>query len=222
MLDYIKNQYGSVYNVRTVSKIGYKGAIQRAGQALGMNASEIDKISSSISSIDEIKDDKLRHLTSKFEGLVEKFGVHAAAVIIFPSDPCDWTAIEKQGDTFLVACADYHEIEEQGLLKLDLLGLGTLDVIGDTLQMIPDKIDINNLPENDAKTFDMLCRGDTLGCFQIESQGMTDLVKKIQPRCFNDLVPLVALYRPGPLSSGMVDTFIERRRIALENNPFAK
>ena len=108
-------------------------------------------------------------------------------------------------------------IEEIGLIKFDFLGLKTLTLMADAEVMIRckpgfEEFDVNAIPLDDKTTYDMLCRGDTEGVFQVESSGMTDLVIKLQPRSFKEVIPLVALYRPGPLQSGMVDDYVDRKR----------
>lgn len=110
---------------------------------------------------------------------------------------------------------DKDKIESLGLLKMDLLGLRTLTVIGDAIKFIyettGDKLDIDKIPLDDEATCSMLRKGDTQGVFQLESGGMTKLVMDLGPESFEDLIPLVALYRPGPLGTGMVEDFIAGR-----------
>ena len=107
------------------------------------------------------------------------------------------------------------DIEAMGLLKMDFLGLRTLTVIHNALKLIADnqgiRLDIENIPLDDAETYRLLSEARTNGVFQLEGRGLRELLRKLQPHVFEDLVALVALYRPGPLGSGMVDDFIERR-----------
>jgi len=116
----------------------------------------------------------------------------------------------------LVTAFDKDLVEELGLLKMDFLGLRTLTVIADTIKNIEEargeKIDVHDIPAVDEETARMLCEGKTGAVFQMESAGMTQLVKDLAPEGFEDLIPTVALYRPGPLGSGMVQDFIEGRR----------
>ena len=148
---------------------------------------------------------KLKWLAGKFIGLIQNFSVHASAVMVFPKEIENWCAIEVQDGTPVVN-TDFHLLEDHcGLLKLDILGIKTLDVIQGTLDMLKKedpsfKLDVNNLPTSDSTTLKMLQRGFTCGCFQLESGGMTNLVMNLQPSTFEDLIPLVALYRPGTLS----------------------
>lgn len=207
VINIIRNKYHHVYHVRTINSVGMKAALQRAGQALKRPPKEIDQTSKLIVTLDDIEDQELQGLSKKFLTKIPNFGVHASAIVIFPDDPSNWCSIEKQGDEF-VAAYDFHHLEELGILKLDILGLKTLDVITETIA--GEKIDIYNLPE-DPGVFDMLCAGKTEGVFQIESNMMKGLIKRIRPRTINDLNIIVALGRPGPLDSGLADLYIDRR-----------
>lgn len=165
---------------------------------------------------------RLIDLSMSVEGLPNNRGTHAAGVIIAPDDLTNYVPLQLEvgqnefsaGQTF-VTQYDKNKVEGLGLLKMDFLGLRTLTAIYDALKMIRRTtgkvIDIDNIPWNDKKTADMLCKGDTFGVFQLESEGMTKLVKDLGPEGFEDLVPLVALYRPGPLGSGMATDFIAGR-----------
>lgn len=220
VIDYIRSKYGTVYQVRTFGLMAEKGALKRAGQALHIEPSLVNELSKKIhNGLDDIKDQhKLVALAKNFMGVLQNNSVHASAVVVFPEDPCHFCAIEKQGDNY-VAAYDFHDLEALGVLKQDVLGLKTCDVIQktcDTVGISYTKID--ELPDVDEKTFEMLRKGETTGCFQIEGYGMTKLVKDIQPKSFNDMIPIVALYRPGVIGAGMLDVFVERRKIALENN----
>lgn len=134
--------------------------------------------------------------------------------MLFPSDANEWCAIEKQGEDYVTAY-EYHDLEAQGLLKEDVLGIKTLDALDDTVRLVKElegvDIDLDNLPDTDDKTFEMLRKGDVKGCFQIESGGMIKLLLDMKPQNIFDLVPLVALYRPSTIQSGMLDSFVNRR-----------
>ena len=160
----------------------------------------------------EIK--KLLDMGSKLQGLPRQIGTHAAGVVISQYALKDILPVDSLADG-LHTCFDKDEVEKLGLLKMDLLGLKNLYIIEDAEKLITDKyhivIDFKNIPLDDKKTMEMLQKGDTFGVFQLESDGITDLVKKLEPHEYKDLIPLVALYRPGPLGSGMVEDFIECR-----------
>ncbi len=149
------------------------------------------------------------------EGLKNATGMHAAGVII-SYKPLDEIVPVQYGKDGIVVTQYHREIlEKMKLLKMDFLGLRNLTMISKTVKLVKKcqgiDIDINHIPLDDKPTFDMLIRGETVGVFQLESQGMTNLVKKLQPDVFEDLGALVALFRPGPLGSGMVDDFVERK-----------
>ena len=149
------------------------------------------------------------------EGLKNATGMHAAGVII-SYKPLDEIVPVQHGKDGVVVTQYHREIlEKMKLLKMDFLGLRNLTMISKTAKLIKKcqdiDLDINHIPLDDKPTYDMLIRGETVGVFQLESQGMTNLVKKLQPDVFEDLGALVALFRPGPLGSGMVDVFVDRK-----------
>ncbi len=149
------------------------------------------------------------------EGLKNATGMHAAGVII-SYKPLDEIVPVQHGKDGVVVTQYHREIlEKMKLLKMDFLGLRNLTMISKTVKLIKKcqdiDLDINHISLDDKPTYDMLIRGETVGVFQLESQGMTNLVKKLQPDVFEDLGALVALFRPGPLGSGMVDVFVDRK-----------
>ena len=149
------------------------------------------------------------------EGLKNATGMHAAGVII-SYKPLDEIVPVQYGKDGVVVTQYHREIlEKMKLLKMDFLGLRNLTMISKTVKLIKKcqdiDLDINHIPLDDKPTYQMLIRGETVGVFQLESQGMTNLVKKLQPDVFEDLGALVALFRPGPLGSGMVDVFVDRK-----------
>lgn len=215
VIQYIKEKYGEVYQIRTINVIQDKSAVQRAGQALGIAPAEYTRVSKAIVNVEDMpaktKEQKeWKALALKFKGHIISYGCHASAVLVSPKDVCNWTAVEKQGDN-MVVCHDFHQLEAQGLLKLDILGLETLDVIEQTKHRAGLNFDIANIPTDDKATAEMLRNGNTAGCFQIESNVMTSIILRMNVRTVEDLVAVVALGRPGPLDSGMVETFLRRR-----------
>ena len=227
VIDYLREKYGYVYNVRTFNYISASSGLQRAGQALRLPPSDVLALSKGCSDlgclpakyhskgISNEQYDQLIFLATKFQGLLQNYGKHASAVMVFPDEVERWAAIEVQDGTPVVNY-DFHLLEGHcGLLKLDILGIATLDVVDGCIQLIKDRYgsfpyDINNLPWDDSNTFKMLGMGFTTGCFQLESGGMTNLVMQLQPERYEDLIPLVALYRPGTLKAGMTDQFVRR------------
>ena len=224
VIDYLKEKYGYVYQVRTFISMAAKAALMRAGMCLGYEPNKVRELSKMISDDKSIKDERdkfnsititkenkqLIELAKAFVGIVANTSVHASAVLVFPKNPTNFCAIEKQGDTY-VAAYDYHELEDLGLAKIDVLGLKNLDIIQDTLQQLSEKdisINLDEIPMNDSKTYDLLCDCKTNGVFQIESNMMKQLLKGIQPREFKDLYALVAIGRPAVLSLGLHNEYI--------------
>jgi DNA polymerase III subunit alpha len=158
----------------------------------------------------------LLDLASELEGLVRNVGKHAGGVVIGPTPLVDYTPVLfEPGATQGVTQLDKDAVEAIGLVKFDFLGLRTLTILDWTLQSVArltgTKLDLNRLPLDDPKTFSLLHSCQTSAVFQLESQGMKSLVRKLKPDCFDDVVALVALFRPGPLQSGMVDDFVDRK-----------
>ncbi len=159
-------------------------------------------------------------LARALEGLARNAGKHAGGVVIAPSQLTDFTPLYcEQGGDAVVSQFDKDDVEAVGLVKFDFLGLRTLTIIDWALKTINHQraeagqppVDINNLPLVDARTFTLLKSAATTAVFQLESSGMKDLIRRLQPDTFEDIVALVALFRPGPLQSGMVDDFIARK-----------
>lgn len=212
VIDYIRSKYGEVYHVRTMNYMQEKAAIKRAGQALGLAPAYVNKISTNFQNWEGVKDEKLKDVARHFLGRLQSYGMHASAVMVFPRDPSEWCSIEKQGEDYVCA-TDYHDLEAQGCLKLDLLGLTQLSIVHTMADMM--HADVHELwdyiPEHDDKTCALLNAGLTEGCFQIESAAMKGFIKAISIHGAEDLVPVMALCRPGPLDSGMARDYIDRR-----------
>ncbi len=168
---------------------------------------------------EEVK--SLMDLAISLEGLSRNTGKHAGGVLISPTDLTDFTAIccEENGEG-VVSQFDKNDVEDIGLVKFDFLGLRNLTIIDWALQTINRQqaakglppVDINRIPLDDKASFDLLKAQKTTAVFQLESRGMKDLIRRLQPDVFEDVVALVALFRPGPLQSGMVDDFINRKK----------
>ena len=164
---------------------------------------------------EEVKN--LIDMALSLEGTARNAGKHAGGVVISPTKLTDFTPLYcEQGGGNLVTQFDKDDVEAVGLVKFDFLGLRTLTIIDWALQIINKKqtqlglplVDINTIPRNDPPTYELLKKGLTTAVFQLESRGMKELIKKLKPDCFDDIIALVALYRPGPLESGMVDDYI--------------
>lgn len=159
-------------------------------------------------------------LALQLEGLTRNVGKHAGGVVIAPKKLTDYTPLYcEQNGAGLVSQYDKDDVESVGLVKFDFLGLKTLTVIdwamNNVRAMLPaeeaEKIDITLLPLDDKPSYDLLKRCETTAVFQLESRGMKELIKRLQPDNFEDIIALVALFRPGPLQSGMVDDFVNRK-----------
>ena len=237
VLDYVVRRYGQerVSQIITFGTLQARAAVRDVGKALGMSYTSVDEVAKMIprelgitldkalkSSNDfkrayesrpEVK--KLVDLARSVEGLPRNAGTHAAGVIIAPRDLRDYVPLQQGSDRGVITQYDKNKVEELGLLKMDFLGLRTLTVIGDCIQFIKETtgeiVDIDNIPLHDKETCEMLCRGETACVFQLESAGITKLVMDLAPESFEDLIPLVALYRPGPLGTGMAEDFIAGR-----------
>ena len=152
----------------------------------------------------------------QLEGVTRNAGKHAGGVVIAPSELTDFSPIYCDEDGGgVVTQYDKNDVEEAGLVKFDFLGLRTLTIIQWAIQMIDARgetaLDIDRVPLDDPEVFRMLQSGDTTAVFQLESRGMKELIKNLRPDCFEDIIALVALFRPGPLQSGMVENFIDRK-----------
>ena len=237
VLEYVIRRYGQerVAQIITFGTLQARAAVRDVGKALGMSYSSVDEVAKMIPrelgiTLDkalkgsndlkqayetrpEIK--KLIDLARSVEGLPRNAGTHAAGVIIAPRDLRDYVPLQQGSDSGMITQYDKNKVEELGLLKMDFLGLRTLTVIGDCIQFIRETtgevVDIDNIPLADKETCEMLCRGETACVFQLESAGITKLVMDLAPESFEDLIPLVALYRPGPLGTGMAEDFIAGR-----------
>ncbi len=238
VLDYVIRRYGKdrVAQIITFGTLQARAAVRDVGKALGMSYAACDEIakliprelgitldkalkaSNDLNTAYETRPEvkRLIDLAKSVEGLPRNAGTHAAGVIIAPRDLRDYVPLALDGDAInVITQYDKNKVEELGLLKMDFLGLRTLTVIDDCLKFIEEttgeRIDIDNIPLADEKTCEMLRKGDTSCVFQLESAGITKLVMDLAPESFEDLIPLVALYRPGPLGTGMADDFIAGR-----------
>ena len=234
VISYVKERYGEdhVAQIATFGTMGAKGAIRDVGRVLEMSFSEVSAITKLVPAELNItleralkessdfrrlydEDESVRRvidLARRIEGLPRNISIHAAGVVIAKEPLASQVPVWVSEGT-LVTEFDKDDVEALGLLKMDFLGLRTLTIIADTVRHVRAshgiELDVDAIPLADEKTSQMLCDGDTGAVFQMESAGMTNLVKDLQPKGFVDLIPTVALYRPGPLGSGMVTDFID-------------
>lgn len=230
----------AVSQIITFGTMAAKAVIRDVGRVLGHPYGFVDRISKLIPldpgmtlekafvaepQLPEIyeADEEVRALIDmarKLEGVTRNAGKHAGGVVIAPTRITDFSPLycDEHGE-HPVTQFDKNDVEYAGLVKFDFLGLRTLTIIDWALKMINARrekqgeppVDITAIPLDDPKSFAMLQRAETTAVFQLESRGMKDLIKRLQPDCFEDMIALVALFRPGPLQSGMVDNFIDRK-----------
>tara|TARA_A100001037_G_scaffold69745_3_gene62223 strand:+ start:7255 stop:10713 length:3459 start_codon:yes stop_codon:yes gene_type:complete len=245
VIRYVQEKYGSdnVSQIITFGSMLARGVIRDVGRVMGIPYGEVDRIAKLIPNElnitlkdavdkeprmrDALKKDPLvRNLmdtAQKLEGNIRHAGTHAAGVVIAPSELTDYVPLYKPSGGEIVCQYDMSDIEALGLLKMDFLGLKTLTVIEKCINLISSqdkKFNIEELPLDDSQTFTLLSEGKTTGIFQLESGGIREYLKKLSPSSFEDLIAMVALYRPGPLNSGMVDAFIERKHGRVEFDYF--
>ena len=237
IIEYVSARYGAdrVAQIITFGTLAARAAIKDVGRALNISYGEVDRLAKLIPTVlnitlkdalamsQELKSaynsepnaKKILDLAMSLEGLPRHASTHAAGLVIARESLNCQVPVQNSADGLITTQFDKDCIEEIGFLKMDLLGLRTLTVIGDTIDMIKANrgidIDLDAIPLADPLTCEMLSRGETVGVFQMESGGMTNLVRDLQPEGFEDLIPLVALYRPGPLNSGMVEDFVRGR-----------
>ena len=166
----------------------------------------------------EVTSREVLTISMALEGLHRQAGMHAAGVVIADKPLWEFVPVyQRPGESALITQFAKDEVEAAGLVKFDFLGLTTLTVIQNALDLVnrgrppEQRIQAHQIPLNDPATFELISRGDTAGVFQMESSGFTEMVMKLKPSCFEDVIAAGALYRPGPLDSGMVDVFINRK-----------
>lgn len=235
VIEYVANKYGrdNVCQIITYGKLQTRAAIKDVGRVLGLSFAETDVINKLIPddlgiSIDQSieKEPRLRELMEqdlkintvigyarKLEGLYRNAGIHAAGVIITEEPVVNYCALYVSKDGDVVTQFDKDASEKIGLVKYDFLGLKTLTVIDNAVKLVRQREEfrLEDMNYEDAKVFAHISSGDTDGIFQVESSGMKDLCARLQPSSLDDLTAISALYRPGPLGSGMVDVFVDRK-----------
>ena len=168
---------------------------------------------------------RLLDVSQHFSGRIDKLGVHASAILVTPDAVENYCPVEgcTSTDTSTgkreycrVAAFEYHTLEDMGCLKLDILGLRTLDIIAECLGNISEDLSLEDIPMDDARTFELYSNGETTGVFQMESPGMQKVAKELKPNKFDDLAALVALYRPGPIYSGMLQQYVDAKNGKIE------
>lgn len=238
VIDYVRKHYGeaNVAQIITFGTMQAKGVLRDVGRALNMTFAETDKIAKLIPGVLNItlkesmaQEPKLKELSESdpkikelikvalaLEGLTRHASTHAAGVVVTPRPLTEYLPLytdPKSGGQVTQFAMSY--VEKIGLVKFDFLGLKTLTVIDNAVRLIRAgklaDFDLKLVRDDDKLTYELLSKGETTGVFQLESSGMKEYLVKLKPSCFEDLIAMVALYRPGPLGSGMVDSFIKRK-----------
>ena len=240
VIDYVSKKYGSsaVSQIATFGTMAARAVVRDVARALGKPYALGDRISKMIPfapgmTLDKAKseqplfaqsiknDSEVReivNLSYKLEGIARNVGKHAGGVVIAPGSISDFCPVyvDRQSDSVMTQY-DKDDVEKIGLVKFDFLRLRTLTVIDRAVKSINSnledskKIDLNKIPLNDENVFKLLSSGKTMAVFQLESSGMRDLIKRLKPTKFEEITALLALYRPGPLNSGMHDEFVDRK-----------
>ncbi|MCX5836391.1 MAG: DNA polymerase III subunit alpha [Deltaproteobacteria bacterium] len=236
IIRYVTEKYGSdrVAQIITFGKMQAKAVVRDVGRAMNIPYGEVDAIAKMIPNLlnisldtaiqmeprlreEEKKSEKIRKLLAysrSLEGLNRHASTHAAGVVISDLPLVERVPLCKSPKDEVVTQFSMNDLQAVGLTKFDFLGLKTLTVIKNALDFIKEgrgvEIDINDIPLNDTKTYQLLMRGDTDGVFQLESSGMKDILVNMKPDCIEDIIALIALYRPGPMN--MVPEFISRKQ----------
>ncbi|MGD2272292.1 MAG: DNA polymerase III subunit alpha [Desulfobacterales bacterium] len=235
---YVAGKYGGgdyVAQIITYGKLKTRAVIRDVGRALDIPLREVDAIAKMVPDVLNIsledalkREPRLMELAEQkpevadllkicrvLEGLPRHASTHAAGVVIADKPLMEYLPLYRGKRGEVVTQFDMNAVEKIGLIKFDFLGLRNLTVIANTLEIIKQQgqtpPDINNLDMDDSKTYRLLSAGDTTGVFQLESSGMKDLLVRLRPGRFDDIIALVALYRPGPMESGMIDDYVARK-----------
>ncbi len=236
VIQYVKDKYGmaNVAQIGTFGTLAARAAIRDVGRALGLPIPRVDAIvalvpdelgitlGKALEKSDDLKKAydtdaevrKLLDLARGIEGLARNVGTHAAAVVIADRPLTDYVPLQHvQDKKEIITQWAMGDVERAGLLKMDFLGLRNLTILSKVVDLIEQttgmKIDPYRFPRDDQETFALLCRGETKGVFQLESGGIRDLLQRMKPDHFRDIIATNALYRPGPLEGGMVDDYIQ-------------
>ncbi|MDD2927257.1 MAG: DNA polymerase III subunit alpha [Candidatus Omnitrophica bacterium] len=237
VIDYVTKKYGqeNVAQIITFGTMQARAVVRDVGRVMGMSYADVDRIAKMIppeldmtlkkalESEPELnslyKNDtevtRLINTGLSLEGLNRHASVHAAGVVIADKPLAEYSPLFKTSDDQITTGFSMGILEKIGLLKVDFLGLRTLTVVDQAIKIIKETrgktINIHKLPLDDPQTYKLLGSAQTMGVFQVESSGMRDLLKKLEPERFEDLIALLALYRPGPIGSGMLNDFIKRK-----------
>jgi len=236
VIEYVRNKYGAdnVAQIITFGSLAAKLVVRDVGRVMGVPLPEVDKLAKLIPGVPgtmlyeaiqrtpELAEayqnpqyKKLLDLALKLEGLKRHTGVHAAGTVITKEPVVRYTPLARGSRETVTTQYDGNILPNLGLLKVDFLGLRTLTIIDNAVKAVRERgrpdFDIDRIPMDDAKSFALLRSGKALGVFQLDSQGIRDLMVRVKPTEFSDIVALIALYRPGPMKAGMLDIFVNRK-----------
>ncbi len=240
MIEYAKNKYGEsrVAQIGTFGTMMARAAVRDIARALGYPYGVGDRIAKiipfgsqgfpmtidkALESVPELAEaykkepqtKEIIDLAKKMEGCARHISIHAAGVVIAPSELSEYVPLQfdPKGENHIITQYDMHSVEDAGLLKFDFLGIKNLSILADSVRRVKEDravvIDIENIPLDDKKTFEMLARGETMGLFQLNGDGMTRFLKELRPSTIHDINAMVALYRPGPMD--VIPQYIERK-----------
>jgi DNA polymerase-3 subunit alpha len=235
VIQYVKDKYGAdnVCQIGTFGTLAARAAIKDVGRALGMPLQRVNEITELVpeelkitldKALEKNADLKARYdndaetrelidLAMRIEGLARNVGTHAAAVVIADRPLTEYVPLGRvSGKQDVITQWSMGDVEAAGLLKMDFLGLRNLTILSRAVQLVAkttgQQIDPHRFPRDDQRTYQLLQRGETKGVFQLESGGIRDLLQKLKPDSFHDIIAVNALYRPGPLEGGMVETYV--------------
>ncbi|ADD66849.1 DNA polymerase III, alpha subunit [Denitrovibrio acetiphilus DSM 12809] len=237
VIKYVREKYGDdrVSQIITFGKLLGRSTVRDVGRVLEVPLPIVDKLAKAIPSDPGMtlrkalkKDEDLRKVFQaaeqgelilnhavKLEGLVRNTGMHAAGIVISDKPLNEYVPLCRGQNNEVIAQFEKDTLESVGLVKFDFLGLNNLTIIDEAIKQIKknrgEDLDIASIPLDNKKVYELLSRGDTTAVFQLESSGMKNLLKKLRPEQFEDIIALVALYRPGPMESGMLDSFVKRK-----------
>jgi len=236
IIQYVREKYGndSVCQIITFGTMASRGVLRDVGRVLDFPIADIDSLCKKVPQgpgaslaaaaetdpeLKEIRNSSPQHkrlfdLALKLEGKVRHSSIHAAGVVIADKPAREYVPLGKNGEDVITQW-QMTELEEVGLLKMDFLGLKTLTILQEGVRLVKEvhgvDIDLGTLALDDKLTYEVMTRGETQGVFQLESSGMRELLMRLKPDTFEDVIAVLALYRPGPLGSGMVDMFVRRK-----------
>jgi DNA polymerase-3 subunit alpha len=241
VIQYVTEKYGrnNVGQIITYGQLKAKAVVKDVGRALGMSYGETDRLAKLVPEVlgitlqqaldqeprlaqlrqEDPKVNTLMEIALELENLNRQAGMHAAGIVISEEPLWEYVPVCQGANGEIVTQFAKSEVEEAGLVKFDFLGLKTLTVLDVAVKLINEQrrrlkqepFDLRLIAMDDQKVYKLIASGDTTGVFQLESSGFQELLKKLKPDCFEDIVAAVALYRPGPLGTGMVDDFIDRK-----------